>query len=738
MPLLQAEIAVLSSTEVRLTLQADTATRDPVSGACAVTWGEADGEADPEAAAAAIRAFRQAYSHLLTGEQLGASAGGAEIVGRVVAHRRHSAALLFLDLEAGNETLQAIVRAHSADASFALATRRGSTVRAVGAAGRSRRGELSLFASGLALLRLPAESDAVLACARLVAAGIMPVATAGRLIGCDTRAVGELAHAIEGTSEAVWAGGADGNGGSAGGSSAADSLRCAARALASSVLGRRNRRRPARFHKAEVGGLARLTAEHGLPWPVEMEDRLVALGEISRGGLHPEAGLPSVCEADSRLRSQYIHRKKVPQLRWMLAQLETLLSHRTAHGTTRAVVLDLGCGRADLTLLIAARHPSARVVGLDSNALSLRSAVERARAAGLRNVSFVLADAATGEAVAGGEAKGGEEERRWMAAGERRTEEEGGRLAEGEGRWRGAHSSGEGEGGEGASCAGCAGAMGAFEGPDEALAVPEGASHLSAPPSGGATRHFILPHATPEAATGASGFAAAEPRDCSNADLAAGGGACEQTGGACCGEGTAGSERESGMGGKEWESSSALDRLMPSTPDVVVALHACGGLTDVALGLAARWRSSAVVCSCCFNKHRRLSPADRWALSEGDKDLLCRMADCDIPALSASARHLASCLRLRRFMHELQSDTFRRGKGGTTGARGAAADVHACSGAGGDGAAGRSGAASVSIKCFDPSYSAQNTVLVARVEARHAVTISLRGEEPESDGIPAG
>ena len=29
-------------------------------------------------------------------------------------------------------------------------------------------------------------------------------------------------------------------------------------------------------------------------------------------------------------------------------------------------------------------------------------------------------------------------------------------------------------------------------------------------------------------------------------------------------------------------------RLLPSTPDVLVALHACGGLSDVALGLAAR------------------------------------------------------------------------------------------------------------------------------------------------------
>jgi len=129
--MLLAELAVVSSTEVRLllTLHAYTTRRDPVSGACAVTLGDADGDAGLEAGAASIRAFREVYSHLLNGEQLGASTGGAEICGRVVAHRRHSAALLFMDLQAGDETLQAVLRANPANAAFALATRRGNTSR---------------------------------------------------------------------------------------------------------------------------------------------------------------------------------------------------------------------------------------------------------------------------------------------------------------------------------------------------------------------------------------------------------------------------------------------------------------------------------------------------------------------------------------------------------------------------------------------------------------------------------
>ena len=38
--------------------------------------------------------------------------------------------------------------------------------------------------------------------------------------------------------------------------------------------------------------------------------------------------------------------------------------------------------------------------------------------------------------------------------------------------------------------------------------------------------------------------------------------------------------------------------------DVLVALHACGGLSDVALALAARSGASCLICTCCFNKHR--------------------------------------------------------------------------------------------------------------------------------------
>jgi len=558
--------------EVRLELRPSEGTAGRATGGCLVTFAETDADGN---GADAILAFRAAHSGLCNGEQ---APCWSELCGRVVAHRRHGSALLFVDLRAGDETVQAVFSSDASDAAFALATRRGSLVRARGVPGRSRRGEMSLFASSIAILRLPPEADAVLACARLAAASEMSVAAAARLLGCDALAMGEVVHAVE---TAAWDGAEAGADDSEAGETGPTAQR-AARELASALAGRRMRARPARYLKAELGTLDRLAAAHGFAWPMGPESsldcRLADLDEQALGDLHPARGLPPVGEAEAKLRAQYIERKKLPQLRWMLAQIDAVIAERCGGGVGAAgagagtggsvacgeaplTILDLGCGRADLTLLLAARYPSFRVVGLDSNDSSLQSAVARAQAARLSNVSFLLADAA--------------------------------------------------------------------------------------------------PQATGEA------------------DAA--------------------------------PALSPVDALLSSTPDVLVALHACGGLSDVAMGLAARWRASAVVCSCCFNKHRRLSPASRWGLSEADKDVLCRMADCELPALSAPARHLASSLRLRRFQQDLSPGGHGRAEAGHRPEAGAVADARA------QAEDADEMGASLAVRFFDPAYSTQNTVLVARV-----------------------
>jgi tRNA G46 methylase TrmB len=52
------------------------------------------------------------------------------------------------------------------------------------------------------------------------------------------------------------------------------------------------------------------------------------------------------------------------------------------------VIVDVGCGRGDLTLNIAALIPSSVVIGVDLFAPSLEVGRERAKEAGLSNVHF--------------------------------------------------------------------------------------------------------------------------------------------------------------------------------------------------------------------------------------------------------------------------------------------------------------------------------------------------------------
>ncbi|KAL8425861.1 hypothetical protein ACSSS7_008309 [Eimeria intestinalis] len=66
------------------------------------------------------------------------------------------------------------------------------------------------------------------------------------------------------------------------------------------------------------------------------------------------------------------------------------------------------------------------------------------------------------------------------------------------------------------------------------------------------------------------------------------------------------------------EGESLQDRIIPvhadfwaaqeslGSPDLLVALHACGGLSDAVVAAAVSLRSSFLICSCCFSKHASL------------------------------------------------------------------------------------------------------------------------------------
>ena len=134
------------------------------------------------------------------------------------------------------------------------------------------------------------------------------------------------------------------------------------------------------------------------------------------------------------------------------------------------------------------------------------------------------------------------------------------------------------------------------------------------------------------------------------------------------GGGDEGSGGEGGKSGGEGGSggSPAHEQAPPASikADLVVALHACGGLSDVALTVAARSGASCLVCTCCFGQHRALSPAASWGcppaatsgLDEAGKDVLCRMADSVEPAIANEARRIISSFRLGRLRASVRAD----------------------------------------------------------------------------------
>lgn len=92
-------------------------------------------------------------------------------------------------------------------------------------------------------------------------------------------------------------------------------------------------------------------------------------------------------------RGQYLHGKKLPQVRWLVARLGDM--HRRRHGSSLAGVrvrgsgfkhyLDIGGGRGDLAFSIAQTYSDCIVTMVDRNSKSLLQAEERAVVLGIRD-----------------------------------------------------------------------------------------------------------------------------------------------------------------------------------------------------------------------------------------------------------------------------------------------------------------------------------------------------------------
>ena len=82
--------------------------------------------------------------------------------------------------------------------------------------------------------------------------------------------------------------------------------------------------------------------------------------------------------------------------------------------------------------------------------------------------------------------------------------------------------------------------------------------------------------------------------------------------------------------------------------DLLVGLHACGGLSDALLRLALGARASFLICTCCFAGNGHLCRAGQWPFEPAsDKVALCRLAESMEREVAAPAQHTVNAGRLQ-------------------------------------------------------------------------------------------
>lgn len=90
--------------------------------------------------------------------------------------------------------------------------------------------------------------------------------------------------------------------------------------------------------------------------------------------------------------------------------------------------------------------------------------------------------------------------------------------------------------------------------------------------------------------------------------------------------------------------------------DLVIGLHACGGLSEYALRLAVAQRASFLVCTCCFNSHPNLAVLTRPSVAGAPPAIPLPSLDV-VRALCAVAERKASaemCARAMRAVNALR------------------------------------------------------------------------------------
>ena len=300
-----------------------------------------------------------------------------------------------------------------------LRLRSGLTVR--GVPGHTLSGALSLFASRLELRSLPPDPPGLLRTAQLVSCAALTLTSAAAATGAAAEDLDEIVRAIDEEE-------ASGVPTTRAGSESTDDSSCASpvdrlcRQLSSRLRsGGTRRHRPPKFSKDELVLLDRLSGQWpAAEWPVHASTQLAPASLVAsclRGTLAPENGIPrELPAAEAAVRLAYVRDKKVPQLRWMLSHVLEMLAACDGAGSTeeprasrddepnkprheRRLIVDLGCGKGDFALLLAAALPNRAVLGVDTNREAIAAATTRACAADLANARFECGDATKLEGI---------------------------------------------------------------------------------------------------------------------------------------------------------------------------------------------------------------------------------------------------------------------------------------------------------------------------------------------------
>jgi SAM-dependent methyltransferase len=242
----------------------------------------------------------------------------------------------------------------------------GAAVAFVGVLGLSLTGVPSLYVHSLEVLRVAPVPDSVVRMARAFASGLVTRQQATFALACNAVKLEALIRVLATASSsvrhkvlAVWA-----------------------RRMRGAPP-RRSRKRPARVTEADAKALS---LAESLPcyrrWRVEAEEEDDSVAaRASLGRLEPARNLPSGVGWE---RVLYADTKKSPQVKWMTSRAVRILERMGRIGTCPRHVIDVGGGRGDLSLAVAAALGAGSLVTVvDTNSESLAAGRARAVEEGL-------------------------------------------------------------------------------------------------------------------------------------------------------------------------------------------------------------------------------------------------------------------------------------------------------------------------------------------------------------------